>query len=65
LALRTEHLDPGTVERETDAWVAALRARAGLPERTARYVALPGRERLLVFLGGLERTDLRVGQHVG
>ena len=45
--LRAEHLDPGAVQREDDALIAELRARAGLPERTARYVALPGRERLL------------------
>ena len=45
--LSTERLDPGTVRREADALVSDLRARAGLPERRARYVALPGRERLL------------------
>ena len=42
------HLDPGAVQRETDGLVAALRAAAGLPAREPRYVALPGRERLLV-----------------
>jgi hypothetical protein len=45
--LRTEHLDPGAVQRSADAQVSELRAKAGLPERRARYVALPGRERLL------------------
>jgi hypothetical protein len=45
--LRTDHLDPGAVQRETDALIAELRARAGLPERTARYVALPSGGRLL------------------
>ena len=47
LELRTERLDPGAVQRETDAQVSELRTRAGLPERRARYVTLPGRERLL------------------
>ena len=47
LELRTEHLDPGAVQRSADAQVSELRAKAGLPERRARYVALPGRERLL------------------
>jgi hypothetical protein len=46
--LSTEHLDPGAVQRETDRLVSDLRARAGLPERRARYVALPGRDRVLV-----------------
>ena len=45
--LRTEHLDPGAVQRSADAQVSELRAKAGLPERRARYVTLPGRERLL------------------
>ena len=45
--LRTEHLDPGAVQRSADAQVSELRAKAGLPVREARYVALPGRERLL------------------
>jgi hypothetical protein len=45
--LRTEHLDPGAVQREADAQVSELRAKAGLPERVPRYVALPGHERLL------------------
>ena len=45
--LRTKQLDTGAVQQETDALVAELRARAGLPERVPRYVALPGRERLL------------------
>jgi hypothetical protein len=45
--LRTEHLDPGAVQRSADAQVSELRAKAGLPERRARYVALPNRERLL------------------
>ena len=45
--LRTEHLDPGAVQRSAEGLVSELRARAGLPERRARYVALPGRERLL------------------
>ena len=48
LALSTERLDPGAVQREADALVSELRARAGLPERRARYVALPGRDRMLV-----------------
>jgi len=43
-----DHLDPGAVRRETDCLVAERRATVGLPERRARYVALPGRERLLV-----------------
>ncbi len=47
LELRTEHFDPGAVQREADAQVSELRARAGLPRREPRYVALPGRERLL------------------
>ena len=45
--LRTEHFDPGAVQRSADAQVSELRAKAGLPERRARYVGLPGRERLL------------------
>ncbi len=45
--LRSDHVDPGAVQRETDALVAELRAKAGLPERRPRYIALPGRERLL------------------
>jgi len=45
--LRPEHLNPGALQREADAQVSELRARAGLPERRARYVTLPGRERLL------------------
>ena len=47
VALRTEHLDPGAVQRETDALVAELRAAAGLPNRKPRFVTLPGREPLL------------------
>jgi hypothetical protein len=45
--LRPEHLNPGAVQREADAQVSELRAKAGLPERRPRYIALPGRERLL------------------
>ncbi|MCU0299160.1 MAG: hypothetical protein MUF33_11665 [Candidatus Nanopelagicales bacterium] len=45
---RFDHLHPDAVQREPDALVAELRARAGLPARDPRYVALPGRERLLV-----------------
>ena len=45
--LRPERLDPGAVQREADAQVSELRAKAGLPERRARYVALPNRERVL------------------
>jgi hypothetical protein len=45
--LSTEHLDPGAVQQGTDTLVAELRAQAGLPAREPRYVALPGRERLL------------------
>jgi len=47
VGLRLNHLDPGVVQRETDALVSELRAKAGLPPREPRYVALPGRERLL------------------
>ena len=45
--LRLDHLEPGAVQREADALVAELRAKAGLPRCEPRYVALPGRERLL------------------
>lgn len=45
--LRTEHLDPCAVRLRADELVAQLRAEAGLPRRKPRYVALPGRERLL------------------
>jgi len=45
--LRLDHLEPGAVQQEIDGLVAELRSAAGLPERTARYVGLPGRERLL------------------
>ncbi len=45
--LRTEYLDPGAVQRDADAQVLELRAKAGLPPREPRYVALPGRERVL------------------
>jgi hypothetical protein len=45
--LRLKHLDPGAVQREIDGLVAELRATAGLPAREPRYIALPGRERLL------------------
>jgi hypothetical protein len=45
--LRTDQLDPGAVQREADAQVSELRAKAGLPAREPRYIALTGRERLL------------------
>jgi hypothetical protein len=45
--LHTDHLEPAAVQRGTDALVAELRARAGLPERRARYVALPSGGQLL------------------
>jgi len=44
---RLDHLDPRAVQRSADALVAEKRAKAGLPAREPRYVALPGRERLL------------------
>nr|MBS0019439.1 hypothetical protein [Gammaproteobacteria bacterium] len=47
VALRAEHVDPGAVQRSAEDLVSVLRAKAGLPAREPRYVALPGRERLL------------------
>ena len=47
VALSTEHLDAGALQRSADALIFELRARAGLPEREPRYIALPGRDRLL------------------
>lgn len=47
LALSTEYLTPGGIQQKTDALVAALRAQAGHPVRSARYVALPSGPRLL------------------
>ena len=45
--LRLDHLEPGAVQQESEGLVAELRAKAGLPWCEPRYVALPGRERLL------------------
>jgi len=42
-----DHLDPDAMQRETDAQVAELRAKAGFPPREPRHIALPGRGSLL------------------